>query len=180
MKIFNWKSVFFAKIASIWMRSLRIKIHLPKNFRPGVLGLWHKDLLACTAAFKDKGVHVLVSESDDGKIFSEAARQMAYKVTSGSDSHGSSNVRHSLKTLQDGGFAGMALDGPHGPALAAKPGSLWLAKSSHTPLWHLQPRYGHHIRLKSWDNFVIPLPLTSIDIKINYFCCQSAQSLFNE
>jgi hypothetical protein len=39
---------------------------VPDDFRPGILGLWHKDLLASCAAFKDKNVHILVSESSDG------------------------------------------------------------------------------------------------------------------
>ena len=64
----------------------------------------------------------------------------------------------------------MALDGPRGPALQVKPGSLWLAEKAERPLWLVEARYGRHVRLKSWDNFVVPFPMTSIDIEIKYFC----------
>ncbi len=159
-----------AKIAELWLRSLRIKLHTPRNFKPGVLGLWHQDVLASVAAFRDRNVHILVSESGDGAFLAQTAKNLGFKVTRGSDTHGSSNVRHILKSLLQGKFAGMALDGPRGPAKRAKPGSLWLSQSSSRPLWHILPRYGAHIRLKTWDKMVLPLPLSSIDIKIKYFC----------
>jgi len=159
-----------AWLAALWIRSLRIHLHTPEDFRPGVLGLWHQDLLASTAAFKDKDVHVLVSESGDGAFFALAAQMLGYKVTRGSDTHGSTNIRHLLGSMKEGGFTGMALDGPRGPAKKVKAGSIWLAQSSGHPLWHIQPRYGAHVTLKTWDNFVIPLPLSSIDIQIKYLC----------
>lgn len=150
------------------MRSLRIRLRLPDDFRPGILGLWHKDLLASCAAFKDKNVHILVSESSDGEFFAQAAKHLHYEVTRGSDTHGATNVRHLLQSLKEGRFVGMALDGPHGPALQVKPGSLWLSKTSGRPLWFFDIKYGKHFRLNGWDKFIIPLPLTAIDIEIKY------------
>ncbi len=170
MKTTSWKVKLGATIAALWMRTLRIRLHLPEDFRPGVLGLWHQDLLASTAAFRNKGVHILVSESEDGEFFAQAAQKLGYTVTRGSDSRGATNVRHVLKALSQGTFVGMALDGPRGPDHQAKPGSIWLSKSSGTPLWLFEHRYGAHIKLKTWDNFVIPLPLSTIDVRINYFC----------
>lgn len=165
----TFKTKFLAFLGALWIRSLRIRLHTPDDYRAGILGLWHRDLLASCAAFKDKGVHVLISESKDGEIFARATRRLGYEVTRGSDSHGSTNVRHLLKSLRNGKFTGMALDGPHGPALQAKPGSFWLSKASGKPLWLIDvKKYGPHITLKSWDNFIIPLPLTAIDIEIKY------------
>lgn len=164
----SWKIKIGATLAALWMRSLRIRVHAPADFRPGVLGLWHQDLLASTAAFKDKGVHILVSESGDGEFFAQAAQKLGYTVTRGSDTHGATNVRHVLKSLKKGTFVGMALDGPHGPDHQVKPGSVWLSKSSGTPLWLLEFKYGAHIKLKGWDKFIIPLPLTTIDLEIKY------------
>jgi len=170
MKKVPLKTKLSAWLAALWMRSLRFKFVYPDDFRPGILGLWHADLLACAAAFKNRGVHVLVSESGDGEVFALAAEHLGYKVTRGSDTHGSGNVRHLLETLNADGYAGMALDGPHGPAQEVKPGSPWLSKVSGRPLWLLHPRYGKHFRLKSWDRFVIPLPLTTIVMEIKYLC----------
>lgn len=174
------KNFVISTVGALWLRSLRIRLHLPADFRPGILGLWHQDLVASTAAFKDKNVHILVSESKDGAVFSGISEKLGFIVTRGSDSHGATNVRHLLKTLKEGGFTGMALDGPRGPALEVKPGSIWLAKESGTPLWHIQPRYGKHFRLKSWDKFIVPLPLSTIDVEIKYFSTEVKQSTEKE
>ena len=170
MNFSRFKVRLGAFLASLWIKSLRIRLSTPDDFRPGILGIWHSDLLASTAAFKGWGVHTLISQSSDGNFFAETAKRLGYIVTRGSDSHGATNVRHLLASLNADKFAGMALDGPHGPAEKVKPGSIWLSKTSGRPLWHINARYGAHIRLKTWDNFILPLPLTAIDIQINYLC----------
>ena len=157
-----------ALLATLWVKSLRIKLTRPENFAPGILGIWHRDLLASCAAFKHWGVHAFISESNDGELFAAIAQNLGYTVTRGSDTHGSLNVRHVLKALRQGNFAGMALDGPHGPAEKVKPGSKWLSEQSGRPLWFVSVHYGPHVTLKTWDKFVLPLPLTSIDIQIKY------------
>lgn len=158
----SFKARFLAGLASLWMRSLRIELHTPVDFGPGILGLWHRDVIASVSAFKDMGVHMMVSQSKDGEPLSLAAENLGYKVTRGSDSHGATNVRHILKSLNEGSFAGMALDGPRGPALEIKPGSPWLARRSGRPLWLLKPTYGSYIVLNTWDKMIIPLPFSKI------------------
>ena len=162
------KTKILSKRGALWRRRLRIRLQTPEDFRAGVLGLWHRDLLASCAAFKDRGVHILVSKSGDGEFLARATIDLGFEVTRGSDTDGSLNVRHLLRSLRSGKFAGMALDGPRGPALEVKPGSIWLAESSGTPLWHIVPHYGAHITLNTWDKFVVPLPLSSIDVEIKY------------
>ena len=165
----DFKVKFLSFLAALWIRSLRVRFSVPEGYGPGVLGLWHQDLLASCAAFKDKDVHVLISESGDGELFAKTTERLGYRVSRGSDTHGSLNVRHLAKTLKEGGFVGMALDGPKGPALEVKPGSLWLSQVSGRPLWQICVRYGLHFRLKTWDNFIVPLPLSTIDVQIKYF-----------
>ena len=162
----TFKVRFKAFLATLWIKSLRIRLNAPESFSPGILGVWHKDLLACAAAFKKWGVHTLVSESSDGDLFATIVQNLGYSVTRGSSTHGATNVRHLLTPLKEGRFVGMALDGPRGPAGVVKKGSLWLSEVSHIPLWQINAKYGAHITLKTWDNFVLPLPLTSIDIEI--------------
>ena len=166
----NLKVKMTSLLAALWLRSLRVKVVAPEGYGPGILGIWHRDLLASCAAFKDMGVCALVSKSSDGEFFAATASRMGYKVFRGSDTRGSSNIRYLLSALEKGGFAGMALDGPHGPAGVAKPGSLWLSKKSGRPLWKIQVEYGPHFTLKSWDKFVVPFPMSAIVVKITYFC----------
>ncbi|MBR1746037.1 MAG: DUF374 domain-containing protein, partial [Fibrobacter sp.] len=85
------------------MKSLRVRVHAPEGYGPGILGVWHRDLLACGAAFRGMGVHALVSESHDGEFLARTLTRLGYTVTRGSDTRGSLNVRHLLKTLRSGG-----------------------------------------------------------------------------
>lgn len=165
-----FKQKFIAFLASLWIKSLRVKISVPPDYRFGVLGLWHRDLIASCATFKNQNVHVFISESKDGEIFALAAKKLGYEITRGSDSRGALNVRRLLESLKKGRFVGMALDGPHGPALEVKPGSLWLAQKAQCPLWKIDVSYGLHFTLKTWDKFVVPLPLSKIVVEIKYFC----------
>jgi len=129
-----------------------------------VVGLWHQDLPACLAAFKHKNIAVLISQSGDGSKFAKLAESLGYNVFRGSSSKGQSEVKHLLKALKNGNSAGMALDGPKGPALIAKPGAKWLSERAKTPLVEVKVKYGHAIRLKSWDKTFIPLPFSKISI----------------
>ncbi|HHX16123.1 MAG TPA: DUF374 domain-containing protein [Fibrobacter sp.] len=151
------------------MESLRIELKAPLHFKPGVLALWHKDLMACAAAFKHKKVHVLVSQSRDGELFSRCVSLLGYKVARGSDSKGALSVRHLLRSLAKGSSVGMAMDGPKGPPLVPKAGVLWLAKKSEAPTWKLSVEYGRFIRIKSWDRMIIPLPFSKIKVFVDEF-----------
>jgi len=58
----------------------------------------------------------------------------------------------------------MALDGPKGPALIAKPGAEWLANKTKVPLAKVEVKYSRAFRLNSWDKTFIPLPFSKITI----------------
>ncbi|MCL2206870.1 MAG: DUF374 domain-containing protein [Fibromonadales bacterium] len=131
---------------------------------PAVIGLWHQDLPACLAAFKRKNIAVLISQSSDGSKFAKLAESLGYDVFRGSSSKGQSEVKHLLKALKSGKSAGMALDGPKGPALVAKPGAEWLCQKAKIPLAKVDVKYSRALRLGSWDKTIIPLPFSKITI----------------
>ena len=145
------------------MLSWRVRFEktLPK---PAVIGLWHRDLPACLAAFKYKNIAVLISQSRDGNRFAKLAQSLGYDVFRGSSSRGQSEIKHLLKALKNGNSAGMALDGPKGPALIAKPGTKWLAEKAEVPLVEIKVKYSRTFRLNSWDRTFIPLPFSKITI----------------
>jgi lysophospholipid acyltransferase (LPLAT)-like uncharacterized protein len=151
---------FILKILVLSWR-IRFEKFLPE---PAVIGLWHQDLPACFAAFKHKSIAVLISKSPDGSKFAKLAQNLGYNVFRGSSNRGQSEVRHLLEALKAGNSAGMALDGPKGPALVAKPGAEWLAQKANVPLVNVSVKYSRAFRLKSWDNTFIPLPFSKISI----------------
>ena len=154
---------FILKILVLSWR-IRFEKTLPQ---PAVIGLWHQDLPACLAAFKRKNIAVLISKSHDGSKFAKLAEGLGYDVFRGSSSRGQSEVKHLFKALKSGRSAGMALDGPKGPALVAKPGAQWLASKTGMPFLKIKVKYSRALRLSSWDKTFIPLPFAKITILIN-------------
>ncbi len=152
-------------ILKLLVLSWRIKFEKPLPEGSIVIGLWHQDLPACLAAFKRRDIAVLISKSDDGSKFAKLSKSLGYDVFRGSGSRGQSEVRHLLKALKEGRSAGMALDGPKGPPLVAKPGAQWLAHKALVPLMEVSVKYSHTLRLKkSWDKTFIPLPFSRVFI----------------
>jgi lysophospholipid acyltransferase (LPLAT)-like uncharacterized protein len=151
-------------ILKLLVLSWRIHFENPLPEKSAVIGLWHQDLPACLATFRYKNIAVLISKSQDGSKFAKLAESLGYNVFRGSSSRGQSEVKHLLKALKSGYSAGMALDGPKGPALAAKPGAEWLAKKTNVPLINISVKYSKFLRLNSWDKTYIPLPFSKIGI----------------
>lgn len=156
------------RVAFWWVRSWRIHWESAPP-KPGTLiALWHQDLPACLAAFRQQNIRVMISQSRDGDRFSHLATLLGYTVFRGSSSKGQSSVRHLLRSLRQGLSVGMALDGPRGPALQKKPGTAWLAKQAPATTTRIHVRYTRTFRLDSWDKTFIPWPGASI-----YFRCEN-------
>jgi lysophospholipid acyltransferase (LPLAT)-like uncharacterized protein len=152
---------FFLKLLVL---SWRVRFEKPLPNAPVVIGLWHQDLPACLAAFRGRNIAVLISKSPDGSKFAKLSESLGYNVFRGSSSRGQSEVKHLLKALKNGFSAGMALDGPKGPVLTAKPGAKWLAEKAGVPLVSVNVKYSKAFRIKSWDKTFIPLPFSRISI----------------
>jgi lysophospholipid acyltransferase (LPLAT)-like uncharacterized protein len=126
--------------------------------------LWHQDLPGCMAAFRDRGIAVLISQSGDGEYAAEVARALGYQVFRGSSSRGQATLRGLIAPLRNGASVGMALDGPRGPAQVAKPGAKWLASQTQSKRIMLDVRLGFSLRLGSWDQTRIPLPFSVVQV----------------
>jgi lysophospholipid acyltransferase (LPLAT)-like uncharacterized protein len=138
----------------------------PKDFRPGIIALWHEDLVASTAAFRNRGIHAMISGSRDGSFFSAVVSLLGYQTSQGSTSRGGTSIRHLLSSLKQGHFTAMALDGPRGPARTVKPGTAWLAQKSNCPVWMISAFYQKAFRLSTWDKLFVPLPFSKVRIEI--------------
>jgi lysophospholipid acyltransferase (LPLAT)-like uncharacterized protein len=74
-----------------------------------------------------------------------------------------------LRTLlrsESNGLAGMALDGPRGPFHRIQPGTRWLSQTAEIPVYPVAIRAAAAVRLNNWDKTLIPLPFSTISIRI--------------
>jgi lysophospholipid acyltransferase (LPLAT)-like uncharacterized protein len=71
-------------------------------------------------------------------------------------------LKEMARALKDGWAVGIALDGPHGAARVLRPGALWLARLSGTPLVVIGAAAKPAFRAPRWDHQLIPLPYARI------------------
>jgi len=106
----------------------------------------------------------MISTSRDGSIAARLATRLGYLVFRGSTSRRALALRRLHSALQKGLSVGMAIDGPKGPALIAKPGAAWLSESANKPLVMLQVNAWPNIRIASWDRTKLPLPFARVKV----------------
>ncbi|MFC5372469.1 lysophospholipid acyltransferase family protein [Brevundimonas faecalis] len=136
----------------------------------GVLvAFWHSRLAlgpACWPMDRAQPVKGLVSLSPDGEFFTKAVGRLGIPAVRGSSANkdkskqakgGTQALRDGLKQLKVGGLA-ITPDGPRGPARKMAEGLPMMARISGAPVLFIGLSCRPAIRLKSWDQAVLPLP----------------------
>lgn len=109
--------------------------------------------LAGTAA------HVLVSQHNDGRFIGDVVRRFDLRLVHGSSSKGGAlAVIALMRSLGAGDVVAITPDGPRGPRRRAAAGVAQLAMAARLPVLAAGAATTRHIRLKSWDRMMLPLP----------------------
>lgn len=123
-------------------------------------GEWHQRFR------KGKRCYGLISGSRDGAWLETFYRWSGIRAIRGSrNRRGSQATRDLIRVVKNGHDAGITPDGSRGPKYEVKPGALLVARASRSPVALVSFSYGRAIRLKSWDEFVIPLPFSRIRLR---------------
>lgn len=137
---------------------------------PAIMAAWHERLplmpelwLVLRRWQPGKGsgphVHILVSQSRDGRFIAAVVRRFGIDVAYGSTSRGGpAAVRHLVRLTAAGGHVGITPDGPRGPPRQAASGVAQLAALSHAPVLPCAAQTSSRWVLRSWDRMVIPRP----------------------
>ena len=146
---------------------------------PRILVFWHNRIPAISIGFlrhypskhtSRKGVCVLTSPSKDGDILAGVMANLGMGSVRGSSSRrGSTAIRELTSLLESGVDLAITPDGPRGPKYVLGPGAVFLAQKTGIPIMPVHARYHCAIRLKTWDNFSIPIPFSRIDITIDSY-----------
>lgn len=138
-----------------------------------ILCFWHNRILGITVSFlrrypkHRKGVTVLTSPSKDGEILAQIMAGFRMGAIRGSSSRrGSQAMRELVRAVDQGIDIAVTPDGPRGPCYKLGPGVVFLAQTTGTRILPLHAKFSRCVRLKSWDRFIIPLPFSTISIKV--------------
>jgi hypothetical protein len=124
---------------------------------------WHRGLIGCLYHYRGRGLAVMASASDDGELAAQAARRFGWVPVRGSSTRrGGIAVREMQALVARGASAGIVADAPTGPAHAAKPGIVFLAKLTGCPILPVMWAAQRCWRVDSWDRTILPRPFSRL------------------
>lgn len=169
-----------ACIVKLLMATLRLRVEDNFGFTrdevkgPVILCFWHNRILAITLSFLRKyprkkrgGVTVLTSPSKDGEILAQLMAYMGMGAVRGSSSRrGSQALRELIRLVESGVDIAITPDGPRGPRYKLSPGPIALAQATGAVLMPVTATFSNAFEMKTWDGFRIPLPFSTVTVKI--------------
>jgi lysophospholipid acyltransferase (LPLAT)-like uncharacterized protein len=162
----------------LWLATLRVH----SNFKghtdeasPVIIMLWHERLFISpliAQKFFRRPITALISTSKDGGWLVAFFKTMGLHAVRGSSSkRGASALIELTRNVKNGRNAGVTPDGPKGPRRVCKSGAVALAKLTRSPFLLLGIHFHSAIKLKSWDQFSVPLPFSKVDIHFETIPC---------
>jgi hypothetical protein len=131
---------------------------------PVVFAFWHRTLLTCAHRFRNKDIAILISASFDGELIARTVALLGFHPMRGSSSRGgASGLRNMAEAYGEGHRCAFTADGPRGPNMVAKPGTVQLAElTGATWIGAFHANADRAWLVKSWDRFMIPKPFSIV------------------
>ncbi|BDU68017.1 hypothetical protein GETHOR_01180 [Geothrix oryzae] len=140
-----------------------------------ILSFWHRRLFMMPLAYpfrrrnaagEVRGVAILSSDSKDGERSAATWRWFGIHAVRGTASDdGAKALVRMIQAVKQGWDFGITPDGPRGPLMALKPGTLALARKTGAWIVPVSLAFDHSFQLKTWDRMVIPFPFATCVIK---------------
>lgn len=179
----GWRSPAFwmlSRCIQVWNRTLRLRVPKTDRFEdihsqsPVVILLWHNRLFAVplliSRLWTHRKVSALVSASRDGGMFSKFIGYVGLPAIRGSSSRfGREAFAEMIAANRAGYDIAITPDGPRGPAYKMKAGALLAARRARAPIVLVGVRYDKFWRMKSWDQFRIPKPFSSVEVRFRIY-----------
>ncbi|HSK80783.1 MAG TPA: lysophospholipid acyltransferase family protein [Thermoanaerobaculia bacterium] len=128
-----------------------------------ILAFWHRHLLLMPYAYRGRRISVLSSQSRDGELMARTIARLGIDASRGSSSRGGvAGLRTLLRKAEEGWDIGFTPDGPRGPVSEVKPGVILVAAATGLPIVPVAIAASRARRLRSWDRFLVPLPLSTV------------------
>jgi lysophospholipid acyltransferase (LPLAT)-like uncharacterized protein len=140
---------------------------------PAIFCFWHNRLALCVVPYwhylrtgnVTPGMAALVSASKDGGFLSGVLERCGVEPVRGSSSRRGAQAMLELTTWVDRGYnVSITPDGPRGPRYEVQEGVLSLAQVTGLPIVPFTCNLGWKLRVKSWDQFQIPLPFSRCEM----------------
>ena len=130
---------------------------------------WHGELFITPQVYRHLRKHhktsAIISQHHDGDLIARTLNFFNILGLRGSSKKGAKAVLLAAINSLKGGYSVMiSPDGPRGPKHSMSNGAVALAKRAKLPLMVVNYTTNHYWQLKSWDEFVIPMPFATLEI----------------
>lgn len=131
------------------------------------LASWHQNIVSIVFSSAGLKLVAMVSQSKDGEIATLIAKKFGFGTVRGSASRGGHKALLELiKSMKvDFVHGALTVDGPRGPKYKVKAGIVELAKQTESCILPSISYPKRHYSFRSWDNFRLPKPFTTIVTK---------------
>jgi hypothetical protein len=145
---------------------------------PAIYCVWHNRLALCMIVYWDyvkkhnttPGLAAMVSASKDGGFLTGVLEWFRVEPVRGSSSRRGPQALRELTTWAKRGYdLAITPDGPRGPRYIVQDGVTSLAQLTGLPIVPVSYNLGWKIRIKSWDQFQIPLPFSRCEMNLAKF-----------
>ena len=175
----GYGAYFIFKVLS---STYKLNVIADKNSKQtsGIYYFWHQNLIGSVLFLKknQRNINCIVSPSNDGKIAGSVCEKLGFNVLYGSSYKSPvALIKKTLRSLKKDPRLFVVGDGSRGPAFNLQPGIVKLAKTSNLPLIFLECSASSFFTMKkSWDQFQIPKPFSTITIKVHQQMQQTENS----
>lgn len=148
--------------------------HIDQNtssVSPCLYAFWHGELLMMPFVYRYYTGHSLldavISQHFDGELVARYIELFGGGVIRGSSSKGGLQaLRGALQAIQKGRDVGITPDGPRGPRHSVAEGIVAIASLKKVPIVTVNCKPSSYWKLRSWDQFCIPKPFSTLDFYI--------------
>ena len=174
-KLPTWLFFFpYIILKGSYMLFFRKRIIDPDNFigtARGCIGvIWHNRLMYLPSMLPKelrKRSAAVVSASRDGQYLVDLIGYFGVKAMRGSSKkRGANALLGASRALQEGFNICFTPDGPRGPKYTMSKGAIYLASSQQADLVPVSINASRYWSVKSWDNFQIPKPFSTLTMVI--------------
>lgn len=179
---FRFVPFLLAGLSKLWSYTLRVRREgleavedLVARDERFILTFWHRRLFMMPLAYpfrrrvargKAWGVAILSSDSRDGERSAATWRWFGIHAVRGTASDdGARALVRMIQAVRQGWDFGITPDGPRGPLMELKPGTVALARKTGAWIVPVSLAFDRRFELKTWDRMVIPYPFATCVIK---------------
>lgn len=136
--------------------------------RPVIWLFWHECIITAAWHWRHREIAVMTSRSFDGEYIARIVEKFGYRAVRGSSTRGAVGALLGMRReLDQGRSVAFTIDGPQGPRHVAKPGPVFLSRTSAFPVCAFHLAVQRAWILPTWDRLVIPKPFSRVLLRFS-------------